>query len=106
MRTPAVLEWIKRHSADGCPNEGSSCAVCGLFLTHCQVLGGFGSGENAMPVLARHRGKVGAVFEGRDQHDVFEFLEQFVERARRAEIGAGRYAMWGHVQGIKGCLCK
>ena len=98
MRTPALLEWMMWHSAEGCPSEETSCVLCALFRTYCQVVGGLGGGSASVPVFVARRGHVGEVFEGTLQHDVFEFLEHFLERARSAEIASGRYGLWGAVQ--------
>ena len=75
IRTPAMLAWVMWHHANGCPQEETSCVFCALFLTYCQVL--TGARSSVKPVLAERRHTVGEVFEGNQQHDVFEFLEQF-----------------------------
>ena len=72
--------------------------MCALFRTYCQVLAGFGRGADSVPVLADQRGRVGRQFLGGDQHDVFEFLEHFLDRARVWEIEARRCSGWGGVQ--------
>jgi hypothetical protein len=41
---------------------------------------------------------VDARFGGAHQHDVFEFFEGLLDKARAAELAAGRYGIWGHVQ--------
>ena len=73
-----------------------------MCKTQEQVVAGFGAGRESRPVLAQRRGEISAVFNGGDQHDVFEFLEQLFQSARATEIAAGRYGLWGHVQGSDG----
>ena len=96
IRTPGMLEWATQHFA-GCALH-ESCVVCALFQTYSQVLSGFGRGEDLLPVLARRRAQVSGVFAGARQHDVFEFFEQFLDKARRFEINANRSGIWGSVQ--------
>lgn len=100
MRTPAMLEWATRHAADGCPHlleNPSSCPMCALFLTHTQVLGGFGQGRASIPAVYRNRNYLSGDFAV-GQHDAFEYLEKFFDRAHDVECAAGRYAFWGGVQ--------
>ena len=33
LRTPAMLEWMCRHNADGCPHADTGCVLCALFRT-------------------------------------------------------------------------
>ena len=65
--------------------------LCALHDTYPQVLTGdfFGFG----PMLAERRESVDDEFAGRRQHDVFEFLEKFLDRARTFEIDSGRYGL-------------
>ena len=72
--------------------------VCALFRTYCQVLAGFGQGADSVPVLAAQRQLVGHQFAGDDQHDVFEFLEGFLDCARSWEMAAARCSFWAGVQ--------
>ena len=92
VRTPAMLEWICRHNADGCPRADTGCVLCALFRTYGQLLGG-GAGDavRRRPVLAERRAEVSEVFQDENQHDVFEFFEAFIGRARAGEIQAGRF---------------
>ncbi len=97
MRTPAVVEWMSRHHADGCPKDESGCALCSLFLTYSQVLSGFAH-DDKTPVLAARRAEVDGRFGGREQHDVVEFFEKFLECVRDVEIAAGRCSTWENIQ--------
>jgi hypothetical protein len=96
MRTPAVLEWLIKHNADGCEGELTSCVACLVFRTYWQVLDGFARGE--LPVLAAERVRVGRQFVSNEQQDVFEFFEQWLEAARSWELDAGRWGVWGGVE--------
>ena len=99
MRTPAMCEWMCRHNADGCPHSDTGCVLCALFRTYGQLLrGGAGDALRCRPVLAEQRGEVGEVFRDNNQHDVFEFFESFIDRARAREIEAGRHGPWDGVQ--------
>jgi len=98
MRVPAMVEWATQHVAENCPQEESSCVLCALFRTYCQVLAGFGRGAASVPVLAERRAQVHDVYRGAHQHDVVEFFEHFLDRARSVEIAAGRCGAWGGLQ--------
>ena len=106
IRTPGMLEWAVKHH-EGCPRP-ESCVVCALFLTYCQVLAGFGRGQDALPVLPRRRAQVSGVFAGAHQHDVFEFFEKFLSKAREFEIASNRSGVWGGVQATspQGHMCS
>ena len=97
MHTPAVVEWMSRHNADGCPKEHGGCALCSLFLTYAQVLGGFAE-DDKTPKLAERRVEVDQRFAGFQQHDVVEFFEKFLECVRDVEIAAGRCSTWENIQ--------
>jgi len=98
IRTPAVAEWLEYHNAESCPQEGSTCVACAMWLTRCQVFGGFQGDEGKFSVLARRRRHVDEVFHGSEQHCVIEFFDKFCDRARIAEISAGRFGYWGGLQ--------
>ena len=100
IRTPAMLEWMQCHSASGCANEETSCVLCALWQTYCQMLDGTVGRESAVPVLAGRRRDVDEAF-GDGQHDVVEFLEKFFECARAAEVQAFRCASWDGVEGLR-----
>jgi len=94
MRIPAVFEWMEEH-AKQCPGH-PSCVVCSLRGTSAQVLAGGCRHEH--PVIAQRREQISETFAGDGQHDVFEFVENFFAKARKLEIEAGRYGLYGHVQ--------
>jgi hypothetical protein len=98
IRTPVVAEWLEYHNAESCPQEGSTCVACAMWLTRCQVFGGFQGDEGKFSVLARRRRHVDEVFHGSEQHCVIEFFDKFCDRARIAEISAGRFGYWGGLQ--------
>ena len=103
LRTPAMLEWMCRHNADGCPLADAGCVLCALFRTYGQLLrGGAGAAVRRRPVLAERRAEVDKVFRDDNQHDVFEFFEAFMDRARAGEIKAGRRGPWHGVQLTEG----
>ena len=77
MRTPGMLEWLQKHSEDGCPHEDTSCVLCGLCLTWTQVFAGAARGAE-FPILAKRRRYVAGVFASGLQQDVGEFIEFFL----------------------------
>ena len=100
LRVPAVVEWMTRHNTDGCAQEQTTCVLCALFHTYCQVLDGSCVRRSCLPVLAARRCLVDDEFSDAEQHDIFSFFDAFLHRARSAEIDAGRYSFWGGVQHI------
>ena len=95
LRTPGVREWLHEHAAV-CAGQ---CAVCSLADTSGQMVSGFGPVRNRVqPFFAVQRARVGAYFGDARQHDVVEFVEAFLARARDCDRAAGRYDTWGHVQ--------
>ena len=99
LRTPAMLEWMCRHNADGYPHADTGCVLCALFRAYGQLSrGGVGDALRRRPVLADRRAEVSEMFQDNNQHDVFEFFEAFIDRARAGEIEVGRRGPWDGVQ--------
>ena len=46
------------HNSNGCHHQKTTCVVCALFLTYCQVLGPPGVDQDDKPVLAERRREV------------------------------------------------
>ena len=85
IRTPAMLEWLKKHVESGCTGVHSDCVVCGLKQTYDQMLSGTVGRPSVVPVVAARRRAVCPEF-GNGQHDAVAFLEQFLDRARHMEV--------------------
>jgi len=97
IRTPAMLEWVKRHVENGCPREHGDCVICGLKQTYDQMLSGTVGRRSVVPVIAARRQAVGFEFS-HGQHDAVSFLEQFLDCARHVEVEYERYGLWGGLQ--------
>ena len=98
IRTPAMLEWLKQHVADGCRSgQDGSCVVCSLKETYDQMLSGTVGRAPAQPVIAQRRHTVAGEFR-RGQHDAVDFMERFLDRAKGEEVERQRYGLWGGVQ--------
>ena len=98
IRTPAMLEWLKQHVADGCHSgDAGFCVLCSLKQTYDQMLNGTVGRAPAQPVIAQRRHTVHAAFRC-GQHDVVDFLERFLDQAKGEEVQHQRYGMWRGVQ--------
>ena len=97
IRTPAMLEWLKRHVENGCPRAHGDCVMCGLKQTYDQMLRGIVGRRSVVPVIAARRRAVGPEFSD-GQHDAVSFLEQFLDRARDVEVQYDRYGLWRGLQ--------
>ena len=94
VRTPAVLEWLRRHFGERGCGVGSSCVACALFKTARQCGAAAGGRAVERPQLPVGRGDVDPAYADTEQHDAGEFLGHFLEQATAAERGAGRAAAW------------
>ena len=107
LRVPAVVEWARQHHSQGCAAEETSCVVCSLWRTYQQLLQCAETRSVEPPPLAKEKARVGWQFRGNRQHDVFEFFDEFLACARRAEIAAGRSTVWpGDTGGHASCYAR
>ena len=93
-----MMEWMQHHQWS-CPNEQTTCVMCALHRTFCQMLDGTICSNSAVPELAGKRRQVSEDF-AHGQHDVVEFFQMFLERVREGEEQAFRCAPWYGVEGM------
>ena len=100
MRVPTVLEWLIRHSKDGCDLGDRTRVLCALFRTYCQLVDGSVNQQSCVPILAERRGSVSQRFADCQGHCVVDFfsrnflLLRACVKSRRAGLVCGMGCRW------------
>ena len=75
LRTPAIVEWLRWHRANGCVHGEATCMLCALSKTEVSLENR--TSERARTALVNYRAEVSPEFESDSQQDVFAFFGKF-----------------------------